>query len=53
MTVLLSLLLVDAGEAAGIGLAARSVSESTIAVPLAVFLVARAAALWLHPRLLA
>lgn len=52
MTVLLSLLLVDAGEAAGIGLAARAVSESTIAVPLAVLLVARAAALWLNPRLL-
>ena len=52
IAVLLSLLLVDAGEAAGIGSAARSVSESTIAVPLAVFLITRAAALWLHPRLL-
>ena len=52
MTVSLSLLLVDAGEAAGIGPATRAVAESTIAVPLAVFLVARAAALWLHPRLL-
>ena len=52
MTVSLSLLLVDAGEAAGIGPAAWSIAESTIAVPLAVFLVARAAALWLDPRLL-
>ena len=52
MTVLLSLLRVAAGEAPRIQFAAATVAIETLAVPVAVFLCARAVATWLHPRLL-
>ena len=51
MMVLLGLLLM-LDEQPGILSAALTVLRDTIAVPVAVFLVARAVAFWLHPRLL-
>lgn len=51
MMVLLGLLLM-LEEQPGIQSAARTVLADTIAVPVAVFLCARAVAVWLHPRLL-
>ncbi len=51
MMVLLGLLLM-LDEQPSMGAAAQTVLRDTIAVPVAVFLVARAVAVWLHPRLL-
>ena len=51
MMVLLGLVLMQEEEP-GMRAAAQTVLTDTIAVPVAVFLVARAVAVWLHPRLL-
>ncbi len=52
MLALLCLLLVAGGELSSIRTAAWVVLRDAVAVPVAVFLCARAAAVWLHPRLL-
>ena len=49
---LLSLVMVAAGERPGVGTAAPLVLLHAVAIPVTVFLCARAIAVWLHPRLL-
>ena len=49
---LLSLVMVAAGERPGVGTAAPVVLLHAVAIPVTVFLCARAIAVWLHPRLL-